>query len=210
VIRLDPGHFLIEPPLRLDPEKEARFAEQWRRLRAGGAYDLGDPKHEFLRWLVAHEDVLLHGSNRVAGERLEPRDQLDAIDRPVRGVFASPDGIWPLFFAIADRSRTRLLFNGCERRNGRGVYFFAVGTDEDPWTRGTVFVLPRAGFRRTHGFEWLSEEPVEPLARIDVEPADFPFVDRVFRVRPGSPLWRLRARLFLEVVRTQSRRLARR
>jgi hypothetical protein len=197
----------------VDAAKARRFAEQWRRLQAGPRYELAEPKHEFLRWLVREEDVVLHGSNRVAGDRLEPRDQLDAIDRPVTGVFASPDGIWPLFFAVVDRSRVRLLFNGCARRRGRGAYFFALGAEpsvRDPWTKGTVFVLPRGRFRHTHGLEWLCEEPIEPLARMDVEPPDFPFLGDVFRVRPGSPSWRLHARLFREAVGAQLRRRARR
>ena len=149
----------------------------------------------------------------MAGERLEPRDQLDAIDRPVRGVFASPDGIWPLFFAVVDRSRVRTLFNGASRRRGRGVYFFALGAEpavRDPWTNGVVFVLPRDRFRHTHGLEWLCEEPIEPLARVDVEPPDFPFLGAVFRVRPGWPLWRLNAQLALNAARSHSRRLVRR
>jgi hypothetical protein len=35
-----------------------------------------------------------------------------------------------------------------------------------------------------------SHEPVTPLARIDVTPDDFPFVDRIRYYRDGEPIWR--------------------
>lgn len=45
------------------------------------------------------------------------------------------------------------------------------------WTEGVVYALPRTGFRREWGNEWVSADPVRPQLRIRVQPADFPLLD---------------------------------
>jgi hypothetical protein len=183
-------------------EQESAFEGAWRRLTHGGSYDLDEPRHAFLRWLVATKPVLLHGSNRMDLEVFKPRNQTDYAGVPVRAVFATSDGVWPIYFAIADRRVVRSLINDCVHEGGIARYFFSVATvpeDAAPWTRGTVYVLPRPPFRVSHGStEWLSRTQIIPLARLPVEPIDFPFLDVVHRHAPDESETALHARLRTE------------
>jgi hypothetical protein len=146
-------------------------------------------------------DVLFHGSNAQDIRRFEPLEQLTARDRPVRAVFATPDPLWAMFFAVTRRSVGR--WNGCLRPEETGLarsrYFFAVRADPDTaWADGAVYVLPRATFEPSDvQAEWISLAPVEPLRVVTVTRDDFPFAHHVFRfAHPESDwirLWRLAA-----------------
>jgi hypothetical protein len=86
--------------------------------------------------------------------------------------------------------------------DGRSVdtYQFSVHHEilpKRPFTRGALYVLPRESFRRLRLWpggpvsnEWASETSVRPLARLLVEPEDFPFLDEVGGHDDG-PLLRL-------------------
>jgi hypothetical protein len=167
--------FLWEaPPLELAREQLIDF-ESGRRD--------GYAVHEYLRWLVAHRPVLLHGTADPDIEVFEPNDQTDWDGRPVRAVFATSDGIWPIFFAVVNRARVRSLRNGClPGRNGTS-YWFSIEADpahSDSWRDGFVYVLPRDGFTpHPIGSEWTCPHPVRPLTRLPVSPSDFPFLGRV-------------------------------
>jgi hypothetical protein len=51
--------------------------------------------------------------------------------------------------------------------------------------------VPRETFRlHPSGPEWLSPVAVRPLARMRVEPTDFPFIDDVVEHTPGEPVGR--------------------
>ena len=78
-------------------------------------------------------------------------------------------------------------------------YFFSVTADvlrRKPWRRGSVYLLPRKTFVPDHGrVQWLSSEPVKPLARLSVSSKDFPLLhyvfgsnDTVFRQRLSNSL----------------------
>ena len=72
------------------------------------------PRRKFLRYLVHHHPVLLHGANRSDLCTLEPRRQSDFNGRILTTVFASGDGLWSLFFATLDLAGYRgSLCNGC-------------------------------------------------------------------------------------------------
>jgi hypothetical protein len=71
-------------------------------------------------------------------------------------------------------------------------YFFSINDDalaHQPWCHGTIYILPRAGFEpqppvTLRGItgeipQWASLEPVRPLARLHITPADFPFLARI-------------------------------
>jgi hypothetical protein len=58
-----------------------------------------------------------------------------------------------------------------------------------------VYGLPRDAFTTGDGAEWLCEEPVRPLARLTIEPDEFPFLDAVFRHHPQESVAELEARL---------------
>lgn len=64
----------------------------------------------------------------------------------------------------------------------RRFYLFAVIGDpkaQSAWTDGVVYALPRAGFRREWGSEWVSAQAARPQLRIHVGPEDFPLRDAV-------------------------------
>jgi hypothetical protein len=188
---------LVAPHLELDSDKVAAF-----EMTFGSAteppgrieYQLPYPKHEFLRWLIAERDVVLHGSGNDAIALFEPAPQTDYFGRVRTAVFAASDGIWPMFFAILDRSS----YHGSLRNNcywdvdaaGERVkcYAFSINATflaRQPWRQGSIYVLPRATFERvvdddgSPSEEWLSTREVTPLARLAVSPPDFPFVSDV-------------------------------
>jgi hypothetical protein len=168
-----------------------------RLLGASGClvYDSPRPKYEFLQYAVDKGDVLLHGSNRRDIEEFLPREQTTYHGRLTRGVFATPDPIWPLFFAVTDLAAANSRFNACMLPPVTGLagtrYFFSVGcAPDDAWIDGAVYLLPRDTFVVSdEPSEWVSAAPVRPLASLHVEPADFPFATRVFRHRAGEADW---------------------
>lgn len=164
---------------------------------AGGAevdYDAAAPKHVFFRHLLERRPVLLHGTADPAIEYFEPRRQTDYDNEWTNAVFATDDPIWPIFFATVNRPVARSLINGCSRRYGESHYYFSIGTDpkgRDAWRSGWMYVLPRETFRlHPSGPEWLSPVAVRPLARMRVEPTDFPFIDDVVQHTLGEPVGR--------------------
>ena len=164
------------------------------RLGDGGVVD-------FLHEQVARGDVLLHGSNSRTIARFEPREQTSYHGVPVRAVFATPDPVWPLFFAVTDTDRAGSRWNMCllPERSGalRPRYFFSVGArPSEVWCEGAVYLLPRGEFAASdEPSEWVATRAVEPLAVVPVTAADFPFRDRVFRHRAGEAEWRQDLRL---------------
>jgi hypothetical protein len=204
--RLVFGLLLRREPLPvLDPAKRSAFESAAAAVLAGDgatlAWEWPYPKHEFTRYLVAHHPVLLHGTPRTGVERLEPAEQTLANGRRATAVFATDDGIWPIFFATIDRAGYPGPYS---LRNaamvvGRGVkerryYLFSMDHElhrARVLSTGEVLVLPRATFRET-GLgtvrfpEWVSDAAVEPLGRLEVGPEDFPFQGQISAHRPGE------------------------
>jgi hypothetical protein len=151
--------------------------------------------HERLATAALTGDVLFHGSNAREIPTFEPRDQLTARDRPVRAVFATPDPLWAMFFAVTDTRRSIGRWNACLRPEETGLarsrYFFAVrGRPRSVWADGAVYVLPSASFQPSDiPAEWISFEPVEPLEVVPVTRADFPFAQRVFQFTHPESDW---------------------
>lgn len=148
------------------------------------------PVHELLTHLVVEHRLLLHGSNATQLEVLEPRPAHD-FDTELQAVVACDDGIWPLFYAVVARERSEGVFTAClhlgPAARRRRLYAFATVSDPaDPasWSQGAVYALPRAGFRREWGREWVSSEPVRPLFRVLVGPDDFPLRNIVVATPP--------------------------
>jgi hypothetical protein len=104
-----------------------------------------------------------------------------------------------------DRDRyVRSLSNACFREvapdgtRSEPYYFFSINGDalpHQPWRQGTIYLLPRATFEQqpllTMGgdrFEiaqWASLVPVRPLARLAVDPQDFPFLSQIYPHDPA-------------------------
>lgn len=142
---------------------------------------------------AAHGDVLFHGSNSRTVEMFEPRPQMTAWDRPVTAVFATPDPLWAMFFAVTDTARAIGRWNMCLLPAASGLprtrYFFAVrGDPRTVWADGAVYVVPKDTFVPSDiPAEWISTAPVRPLDVVAVGRDDFPFADRVFRFNHPEP-----------------------
>ena len=113
-------------------------------------------------------------------------------------MFATDDGIWPILYAVLDRTlpgvqllNAALNFGENRESSGRS-YFFSVAENalrRQPWRKGTVYLLPRSGFvcqppyvvagRLAYDPHWACVTPVRPLAKLAVEPGDFPFLAQV-------------------------------
>jgi hypothetical protein len=187
---------LVAPQLDLEATKVTAFDDAFASASTRGRieYQLPYPKQEFLRYLVAKRDVVLHGSGNGTIDLFEPTWQTDYFGRVRKAVFAASDGIWPMFFAILDRSRYHgSLRNVCywdvdetgERQKCYGFSINAAFLERQPWREGSIYVLPRATFERvvdeygTPSEEWLSSRAVTPAARLAVSPSDFPFLKHV-------------------------------
>jgi hypothetical protein len=176
------GDWLVEHPRNL-----LRLPEAFDPI-AGSAY------HRLVS-AAADRGVLFHGSNTRDIRRFEPRDQLTARDRPVKAVFATPDPLWAMFFAVTDTRRSMGRWNTCLRPEETGLprsrYFFAVrAKPADVWTDGAVYVLSSVSFMPSDiAAEWISFEPVQPLDVVAVTRSDFPFTERVFRFAHPESDW---------------------
>jgi hypothetical protein len=197
--RLDPSDYLRAPVMDVDPAAAREFDAMFDRALARGensviSYTSDRPKHEFLTYLVERRGLLMHGSNRTALDVLKPRTQTNYLGRPVRAVFATADGLWPMFFAVLDREIYEgSLRNGCFWvTNSDGArqkcYHFSINAamlEREPWNDGMIYLLSREGFQQERDpqgellEEWVSEKPVRPLARLPVAPQDFPFLRQV-------------------------------
>lgn len=185
------------PRVDLGAGPRAEFDEILERAGDGLMdYTLDVPKHEFLSYLVHERGYLLHGTATPGLDEVKPMVAVDYDARRLEAVFATSDGIWPLFFAALDRGRAGSLWNGCYHiRRGSVVhryYFFfteADPHDESIWREGAVYVLPREPFERTWiPNEWVSPQPVRAGARLAVSSSDFPFKERVKRFDPTLSL----------------------
>ncbi|WP_420645106.1 hypothetical protein [Candidatus Leptofilum sp.] len=198
------GQGLLPPEMKLDAGKEADFAALLDEVLGGNGrplnYTLPYPKHEFLRYLAAQEKFIFHGSAKGDIEEFSTRrTSMELKDKSgrgnVQGIYGTHDGLWPLFFAVVNRSKLPgSIRNGVQYfQNDDGdeisVYNFSINQewlDKEPWHSGTLYVLPRETFRRMPlsaagglSNEWVSEVPVKPLVRIPISPEDFPFLDQV-------------------------------
>ncbi len=159
-------------------------------------YRLDIPRWKFLCWLAETKDVLLHGSNVETLRTLEPRRPRDTSEfGGQEAVFGSSDGVWAMFFAVADRSVATSLVNACfsTNRDGQNSYYYYFSVNDDAlkkgaWRDGTVYILPRATFQREAPVEgadpgsehqWASPESVSPVASMHVQPRDFPLLAEV-------------------------------
>lgn len=193
-------YWLSRPGPQPDVAARAEFDALLSAALAAGPgtaidYRLTAPKWQFLCHVADHGEAVLHGSSDPDIDRFEPRQSNDIAEfGNRRAVYAAADGLWALFFAILDRPRHRMsLTNSCFRVLGEDgsvsepYYYFAVNNEvleQDQLGPGTVYLLPADGFEREPAYveggrrvltaQAASLEPVEPLAKLAVEPADFP------------------------------------
>lgn len=199
-----PDYWLPRPADEPSADVRTAFEAVWSAaLQREDSPMIGDelpaPKWQFLTHLADAHGLALHGSGDATIDVFEPRqaNDLQAFGNQ-RAVYAAGDGIWAIFFAIADRDRIGSVTNACVRlADAAGVegpprYVFSISRSalpHRPWRSGTVYVLPgdtfvgqpalRFGEHEVRIPQLASLEPVTPLARVAVEPADFPFLAQV-------------------------------
>jgi len=189
------------PVLTLTSQKIEAFEYLFLQAQQLGSdssidYNIPYPKHEFLRYLVDRKQILLHGTNSPDLKVLLPiRLTVDARSATNKEtVFAAADAMLPMFFAILDREKYLGIVSHAAYRipDATGLvtdqYYFSISEEMlklSPFRGGTIYLLPRDKFKTAadgHGVvleEWISPEPVEPLAKLSVSPEDFPLLDAI-------------------------------
>ena len=211
---LIPDYWLPRPPLDLDAGTVAGFERLYNTYVQPGTgqaipYDLAAPRWQFLAYLGEHYPLMLHGSGDPNIRLFEPRLAGDMIDLGnSAAVYASPDGVWPMYYAIVDREHYNMtLINACVRiqptggEPGEPYYFFSISQTarvQAPWRSGVVYLLPGATFTpqaplsregmTVHIAQAQSPLPVAPLARLAIQPDDFPFLAQI-RGHDDTTIW---------------------
>jgi hypothetical protein len=194
------------PPPVVDAATGARFGAAADALLAGETSEVPEPRLDFLRWLAENRDVVFHGSPRDDLQELstERKSRDSTAWGNQRAVYASTDPVWAIYFACLRRDAgwtgTR---NGSMGLAGGPLYprryFFLHNrgsASPERFGPGSLYLLSPAGFVADEPLagaidtaHLVSREPVRPLARLDVTPADFPFRDRIRYYRDGEAEW---------------------
>lgn len=200
-----PDYWLPRPFAPIDRDTQESFDRLWMDSLSKGEnawidYSIQAPKWSFLCYLADHYGLALHGSGNPAIDIFEPRQPVDlnAFGNQ-KAVFAAADGIWAMFFAIVDRDRFSMSVNnacirvvGPANQTSEAHYVFSVSREilvQEPWRSGVVYLFPKTTFVLQppipmEPFEiqipqLASPVPVSPIARIKVEPDDFPFLNQI-------------------------------
>ncbi|NGN62823.1 hypothetical protein G5C51_02755 [Streptomyces sp. A7024] len=201
-----PAYWMSRPEPRPDRRTSESFDLLLEQALADGPdvpidYRLEAPKWQFLCHAADRGTLVLHGSGDPAIKRFEPRQPDDTSEFGNRcAVFAAGDGLWPMYYAVLDRERHPMsLINGCARvadgssgQLGDPHYYFSISAralKQQPWRAGTVYLLPADTFELQPRIQvgdasiqlpqWASPLPVTPVAKLDVHPEDFPFLDHI-------------------------------
>jgi hypothetical protein len=148
-----PDYWLTRPAPDPAPDVRVAFNIVWQRAtRAADSPFVDDvlpgPKWQFLCHLADDHGLVLHGSGDPNIAIFEPRQATDlrAFGNQ-KAVYAAGDGIWAMFFAVADRDRIPSVTNACVRladatgQVSRPRYVFSISRtalSRDPWRPGTV------------------------------------------------------------------------
>jgi len=115
---MNPLEYLLpQPAIDLSPAQRDEFEALFVATPPGGwiDYKLDVPKWKFLSYLCQTRNLVLHGSQNMELETVEPRKALDIRAFSAQeAIYATTDGIWVIYFAIIDRKNFKLsLFNSC-------------------------------------------------------------------------------------------------
>ncbi|HYK74712.1 MAG TPA: hypothetical protein VEV44_16580 [Pseudoneobacillus sp.] len=185
--------FYPAPRPIFNKEEEKIFNEIFKEARQKPDklidYNVSIPKYKFLQYLSDTKPILFHGSNHKEINSFEPREQTLFNGVMTKAVFATKDPIWSNFFAILRKGSVVDNFrNGAISANDKQWYHYYSLTKanflNEPWTNGVIYILPMDSFippsKGTIQFnEWISKEPVSPIAKLEVMPSDFYFIDNV-------------------------------
>jgi hypothetical protein len=198
-----PSFLLPRPPYDKTPEMMAAFDNLLQSTSIGDVidYSLPFPKWQFLSYICETKNLVLHGSQNLGINLVEPRQANDkrAFSNQF-AIYATTDGIWVIYFAILDRRKypELTLFNSCLQARispeqfSEPLYFFSITQSvlqQKPWCTGAIYILPRQSFtqefaQQAQGTEvifphWISSKSAQPIAKLLVEPDDFPFLNQI-------------------------------
>ena len=198
-----PSFLLPRPIFNKTPEMLTAFDKLFQSTPAGAFidYSLPFPKWQFLSHICESNPFILHGSQNLKIGQVEPRQANDkrAFSNQY-AIYATTDGIWVLYFAILDRNKypELTLFNSCFQARkssdqySEPLYFFSITQSvllQKPWCTGAIYILPRQSFiqepvQNIQGTEiifphWVSSQSAQPIAKLLVEPDDFPFLEKI-------------------------------
>ena len=196
-----PDYWMPQPPMQFDAATRLACDQVLAAMVAQGpeqpfAYTLDIPKWQFLCYIADRHHLALHGSGNREIDCFEPRQPVDLDEFGAqKAVYAAADGIWPIYFAIVDRTKSPSIMNACillEQADGtlsKAHYFFSISqqaVDRQPYQNGVVYLLPsdtfvrqpikQVGSWRVYIAQLASAEAVTPLAKLEVTPEDFPFL----------------------------------
>jgi len=158
------------------------------------------PKWRFVEWLSRQGEFIFHGSPLPDLDTFLPRrNSVEIMDQGGAGnraaVYGTPFGLWAMWFAVIDRPKLKgSIRNGVMSwpdRSGQSVdlYRFTVHKDfvgSDIWRTGTLYLFSRTDFEPIPFYpggpasnEWASTSELRPLARLTIDPGDFPFLNQV-------------------------------
>lgn len=186
------------PSINIDAQEAAEYERLIQELDTTDdtvgeiRYDCPYPKHRFIAYVAEHKAMIIHGSNNNYITRFETRRQTLFNGKYVEAVFGTKDAIWPIFYAVFNRSALVGNFrNGCIRvKNDHKQYYFFSLTEQtmnnnaSPWTSGTIYFLPQQTFTRVSNSavyfdEWISKDEVSPQYKLAVTTLDFPLANHV-------------------------------
>lgn len=183
------------PNITITNQEEKLFEDMYNNALASKEnlvdFNLPIPKYKFFEYISRTKHVVFHGSNTLDIKEFEPRDQTLFDGTLTKSVFATKDWIWPVFYAVFRRSSLVGNFrNGCISADGKKKYHFyslskaTLDNDNAPWTNGMLYILPNHTFtHRSKGIiefdEWTSNEAVKPIIKLEVDPSDFYYLNRV-------------------------------
>jgi hypothetical protein len=201
---MDASSFLLaRPSYYKSAEMVAAFDNLFQSTSSGAFidYSLPFPKWKFLTYLCESTNLVLHGSQNLEIEQVEPKQANDKrVYSNQFAIYATTDGIWVMYFAILNRKKypDLTLFNSCLQARispdqlSEPFYFFSITQSvliQKPWCTGVIYILPRQLFtqessQQTQGTEivfphWISSKSAQPIAKLLVQPDDFPFLDQI-------------------------------
>lgn len=186
-------------PVQEQENKQKYFEQLFESISRGESetiqtieYNLPYPKEEFLKFLVENKNVLLHGSPSKDLEVLEPKQANDTAKQSgnKKAVYTVNDPVMAIFFAIQNREKINGTIESGAWDNpetGKQEYKFKIpkNTQETFWTHGTIYIFDKNSFMpekddagHSSG-EWTSGDPVKPMAKIEIKPEDFQYLDKV-------------------------------
>ncbi|MBN2877807.1 MAG: hypothetical protein JXL85_09185 [Bacilli bacterium] len=192
--------FFKESKLSFSDEEKSAFETLINKTENGLIqYDCPYPKSRFIAYLAQTNDFIIHGSNKKDIKTFQPFKQTLFNGQLVEAVFGTKDCIWPVFFAILDRTKVnKSIRNACIRFKKYICYFFSLSEayrSINPWTEGMLYFLPSETFESPKKGalrfdEWISYKTVEPVYQLPVSQNDFSFLDRVTYHNPKEPVFK--------------------